>query len=792
MSADSIPSPSSVTAQEQPKAASVERVFELTIKNLNLSVISDYMAELDLFYIHITNVDVFVSMLPNRTEFRSNLRLEALVNDLNFMIPEKFIDQFYLSMSFKSGEDPEASDRKKMRISADKDLLGGSNGEEDTSAVPLDDEEPENDDDENASASFEVAVLDSFQIYLTKDILRHLMEIYNLYKQEGEASEASSDMHSHFQYILVNNTDADIIFGQERTNEIKSIEAGKDSTFVFSNPYLPKRLELQLDGWAKSDTTVEVEEPGIALLRMQHSYNVGLVRDLIVKVVPRELKRYVEFNATFYVTNETDRPLHIITSRYGRSIGVDNPTKQYTLTPGKRTPISWSRHWDMEFATRFDDNWSYSDTFRVPRARLLSSVASAETIKLTVERPDTFEEAVILATFTFQETELDGVVVVNLALSAPLIVENMTAFPLWYEFPLLNVRPSTIAPISNSYFFFDLDKFSNVQLRLDGYDSWGKAVSLSKKKKSTVENKKNPASAGEGEKAAVDLEVEIAERLITGKCVKPHFHDSLCVSNNFSQRARTVFVSTQFLFVNDTDFLLFVKQRTSKSGYVTIPPRRMIPFSWSAIGRKKLSVGVGTTAWSSPMDPQEDAVHQLTMEPDGLSRAYKLVMDVRAIDDNSRVIVWRSWLNFRNQTNRDIQICMTYLDNEMANTAQDIVGAEMSTIRRLDMLKRQMSMQPASDSSRTWLPLSRMSSVKSAVCPKTIGISLSQDSTEWTVVPLPIDKPGTFTLKLENKQDPSIFAPLDVTVHDDDKGLYVTLKESSFFTTFPLAKAACS
>lgn len=269
LSSDSVAA--SVMTEPQPateRSVPSERVFELTIKNVNLSVISDYMAELDLFYIHITNLDVFASFLPDRTEFRANLRLEALVNDLNFMIPEKFIDQFYLSLLFKSGEDPAEGDRK--RILAFK-------SEEDVESPLIEPDDPENpeedpqlseldDDDNRASASFQVSVLDRFQVYLTKDILRHLMEIYNLYRAEGEKAETSSDMHSHFQYILVNNTEADLLFGQERTNEIKSVEAGKDSTFAFSNPYLPKNLEIQLDGWAKADCMFPMPRPASSVV----------------------------------------------------------------------------------------------------------------------------------------------------------------------------------------------------------------------------------------------------------------------------------------------------------------------------------------------------------------------------------------------------------------------------------------------------------------------------------------------------------------------------------------------
>jgi hypothetical protein len=43
-----------ITESTATPAPFVEKVLELNIKNVNLTVISDYMAELDLFYLHLT------------------------------------------------------------------------------------------------------------------------------------------------------------------------------------------------------------------------------------------------------------------------------------------------------------------------------------------------------------------------------------------------------------------------------------------------------------------------------------------------------------------------------------------------------------------------------------------------------------------------------------------------------------------------------------------------------------------------------------------------------------------
>jgi len=46
----------------------------------------------------VQDLDVFLGLYEARTEFTTTCRLDALVNDLNFMIPERFIDEFNLSI----------------------------------------------------------------------------------------------------------------------------------------------------------------------------------------------------------------------------------------------------------------------------------------------------------------------------------------------------------------------------------------------------------------------------------------------------------------------------------------------------------------------------------------------------------------------------------------------------------------------------------------------------------------------------------------------------------------------
>lgn len=49
-------------------------------------------------------------------------------------------------------------------------------------------------------------------------------------------------MHSHFQYVLVNKTEADISYCQLKTTDVKRLPPNTDTVYSFANPYLPKIL----------------------------------------------------------------------------------------------------------------------------------------------------------------------------------------------------------------------------------------------------------------------------------------------------------------------------------------------------------------------------------------------------------------------------------------------------------------------------------------------------------------------------------------------------------------------
>jgi hypothetical protein len=232
-----------------------------------------------------------------------------------------------------------------------------------------------------------------------------------------------------------------------------------------------------------------------------------------------------------------------------------------------------------------------------------------------------------------------------------------------YEFPLYpGAGNAEIPPASSEYFFFDIDRVYTVAFQLAGYDTFSKPLNFSSVKKSSVENKKIAANLVEEERDSISLIVKTIARLPTHRYAPKLSWRPMCTSplNLFIYfiiwsgicRARTVRVSVPFLFANETDFLLFIKQRGARTGKVYMPSHKLQPFSWVSWGSHKLAVNVGNTAWSSGIGIGEDSVNRLEISPSGMNRTYRLMMEVKSLDEGCKLIVWRSWLNFRNQTGR--------------------------------------------------------------------------------------------------------------------------------------------
>lgn len=102
------------TALIETKTKFVDMIAQFHIKHLNISVLSDYEAELELFYIYFKvwfefyifgllwqDVTGDATMYKEYSSANVTCRFEALVNNLNFLTPEKFIEPVHFSVNIK-------------------------------------------------------------------------------------------------------------------------------------------------------------------------------------------------------------------------------------------------------------------------------------------------------------------------------------------------------------------------------------------------------------------------------------------------------------------------------------------------------------------------------------------------------------------------------------------------------------------------------------------------------------------------------------------------------------------
>jgi len=85
--------------------------------------------------------------------------------------------------------------------------------------------------------TLEIVVLDQITVKITHEILRHLIETYQLYFTQKNQRESGDLHYSHFQYILVNKTETNIIYVQYDTQEFKVLRSNETASFAFINPY---------------------------------------------------------------------------------------------------------------------------------------------------------------------------------------------------------------------------------------------------------------------------------------------------------------------------------------------------------------------------------------------------------------------------------------------------------------------------------------------------------------------------------------------------------------------------
>lgn len=173
----------------------------------------------------------------------------------------------------------------------------------------------------------------------------------------------------------------------------------------------------------------------------------------------------------------------------------------------------------------------------------------------------------------------------QIVISPPLVIENLTVFPLHYCFPdtASPLAGGVVPALSRKLFYQAVDQGDlSVAFSLPDFQVWSPPTRLAKLSRAQLkiyrQPRDRPAQKHRGpggdflKMGAVTLNV-VAENRLAGKV------------------ARTLCVSTQFLFINNSDLPIYVKQPDSLEA-LRLEPRGKAPFSWGNTGSKHIMCNV--------------------------------------------------------------------------------------------------------------------------------------------------------------------------------------------------------
>ena len=289
-----------------------ELSVDLNISHVNFTLWSDYVAKLALFHLHMKSIHSLVAVNEAGWTVSANSSVEVLINNLNFNIPEPFIENFNF-----------AAEVEKMK--GDKH----SRGEEEKDILYV-----------------QLVVLDTLKIVVTKELLQHIREFSVLLGDStaiprhdsvgcrieeeavtspvpsahsapdlnasllsperllgtpppagpsrgarshrrvgsgvpevnvmrpsisspylgGNASTVESEdrvAYTHFRFLFRNMLEDTISFRQSNTSATPvSVPPDGSAMFTFPNPFLSKLIDFEISGWT-SIRYIEVEYPGV-------------------------------------------------------------------------------------------------------------------------------------------------------------------------------------------------------------------------------------------------------------------------------------------------------------------------------------------------------------------------------------------------------------------------------------------------------------------------------------------------------------------------------------------------
>jgi hypothetical protein len=201
-------------------------------------------------------------MYEKYIEMSLAFKCSTMVNKLNFLIPENFIDDMHIFIKAKVMNEMETTQtsltssnslndiKESEIIEVSKEKITHQN-EKKIAMVFEKDEKQRIDEATKVSpqiprVTLEIVVLDQITVKITHEILRHLIETYQLYFTQKNQRESGDLHYSHFQYILVNKTETNIIYVQYDTQEFKVLRSNETASFAFINPY---QKNFYLSNW---------------------------------------------------------------------------------------------------------------------------------------------------------------------------------------------------------------------------------------------------------------------------------------------------------------------------------------------------------------------------------------------------------------------------------------------------------------------------------------------------------------------------------------------------------------
>lgn len=192
----------------------------------------------------------------------------------------------------------------------------------------------------------------------------------------------------------------------------------------------------------------------------------------------------------------TDQPLKLVAIMDDTDLAQVMPKRTYNIPPGtKGMPITASGVWDMSFYLRFTDGekWEYSEKIQVRRKDYIQ--------RLVLTSVDGMRRRVL-----YVSRQKDAHDIVNIIISPPFVLANLTVFPLEYSFPDQNIQSGVVKGNSVQPFYIDIGTGSLLRLGLSDWIPSEQLVSIDLVKHSTIEIRKE-LGFDEEEKNTVQLNV---------------------------------------------------------------------------------------------------------------------------------------------------------------------------------------------------------------------------------------------------------------------------------------------